>query len=426
MTKLAEFAARLLYPATPRAASAPPLAHEGLYLGTGTRGPVIGGPQHHALILGPPRSGKTSRLVVPSVCRHRGPAVVTSTKADIIWATHAARAALGTCWYWDPSGTTLIPDGLAPVAWSPVVGCEEWDQAVTRAHALATAARPNHTNHETHWIERAQALLAPLLHAAAIGGADLAVLLSWLHRRELTEPVAILEDRPARRAADLLHGIAHTDPRELSGIFSTADSLLAAYRTDAALRAARQADFDPDYFTASNDTLYLVSPAATQAVHAGLVIALLDQIRTATYRWHPRPPMLYALDELANIAPLPDLSATLAEGGSQGLIVLACLQDLSQARARWGPAADGFLTLFTHKIVLPGIADIATLRAISSLAGDIDVPVRSTTRQDKLLATSATTWTTRRQPRLPPDAVANLPAGSALLIATPAISRVAI
>ena len=73
------------------------------------------------------------------------------------------------------------------------------------------------------------------------------------------------------------------------------------------------------------------------------------------------PPTLLALDEVANIAPIPDLPAMLSEGAGQGLLVLACLQDLSQARGRWGSAADGFLTLFGATVVFPGIADVATL-----------------------------------------------------------------
>jgi type IV secretory pathway TraG/TraD family ATPase VirD4 len=319
-----------------------------------------------------------------------------------------------------------VPDGLEPVAWSPVTGCDTWDQAVARAHALSGAARPTQAAHDSHWVERAQALLAPLLHAAALSDSDLAVLLSWLHRRQLDQPLSVLEHHEARRGADLLTGLAHTDSRELSGIFSTADSLLAAYRTDAALHAARHPTFDPDDFAASTDTLYLVSPAATQHLHAAIVVALLDQIRTATYRWHPKPPMLYALDEVANIAPLPDLPASLAEGGSQGLVVMASLQDLSQARARWDKAADGFLTLFTHKIVLPGVADPATLKAISTLAGEIDVPVRSESTNRGRNWSSATSWTTRRQPRLPADQVANTGAGSAILISGTLLARVAI
>lgn len=126
--------------------------------------------------------------------------------------------------------------------------------------------------------------------------------------------------------------------------------------------------------------------------------------------------MLYALDEVANIAPLPDLPGTLAEGGSQGLVVMACLQDLSQARTRWDKAADGFLTLFTHKVILPGIADTATLRSISALAGEIDVPVQSVNRTNAIVPKGSTTWTTHRRPRLPVDKLASGTPGTAILI----------
>lgn len=430
--RFGDHAARVLYGDAPPAArarantTAGPPASRGLYLGWGSQGPVNAGPEHHALVLGPPRSGKTSRLVAPALIAHPGPAVVTSTKPDVIWATHTYRSRLGRCWYWDPSGTTVVPADLEPATWSPVLGCDIWDHAVARAHALAGAARPNQAAHDAHWVERAQALLAPLLHAAAIGNGDLAVLLSWLHTRCLDIPMALLEEHDARRPAALLKGLTRTDGRELSGIFSTADSLLAAYRTDAALHAARYPAFDPDYFAASTDTLYLVSPAATQAVHAALVVCLLDQIRTAAYRWHPRPAMLLALDEVANIAPLADLPATLAEGGSQGLVVLACLQDLSQARSRWAGAADGFLTLFTHKIVLPGIADVDTLKAISALAGDTDVTVASETATNTLIPKRSVTWSLRRQPALPPERVAAGPPGTAILISGARLARVAI
>jgi type IV secretory pathway TraG/TraD family ATPase VirD4 len=87
--------------------------------------------------------------------------------------------------------------------------------------------------------------------------------------------------------------------------------------------------------------------------------------------------------------------------------VLACLQDLSQARTRWGPAAEGFLTLFAHSIILPGVADITTLRNISDLAGDIDIPYKCISRPVKLFKPGPATITTQlqRRPRLPIDAI---------------------
>ncbi len=119
-------------------------------------------------------------------------------------------------------------------------------------------------------------------------------------------------------------------------------------------------------------------------------------------------PVLLALDEVANIAPIPDLPAMVSEGASQGLLVLACLQDLSQARSRWGTAADGFLSLFGTTVVLPGIADTTTLRDLSSLAGEHSV-------RSETLSRSVGSWgrlrpsvtlSASREPRLPVDAIA--------------------
>ena len=410
--KLPALIDRLLGGATPPASRTMPSSPTarrwpGLLLGAGQRGPVYAGPEHHLLAIGPPRAGKSTRIVMPAVAWHPGPVVVTSTKPDVLRATVAARSRLGRCYLWDPTATTSVPDGVEPLRWSPIVGCDDWDLAVARAHALASAARPeSHRGYDGHWVERAQALLAPLLNAAALVGGDMTCVLSWLHHRELLQPISLLTQWRSPIAADVLQGIAATDTREQSGIFSTADGLLAAYRTNAALQAARRPDFDADAFASGRDTLYICAPGTAQAQHAPLVVALLDQIRTATYRHRPDPPMLWALDELAHIAPLADLPATIAEGGSQGLVVLACLQDLSQARTRWGPAADGFLTLFVHTILLPGVADMATLRQISALAGEMDVPYKSVSRPTKLFAHATVTTHLQRLPRLPVDAIA--------------------
>ncbi len=67
----------------------------------------------------------------------------------------------------------------------------------------------------------------------------------------------------------------------------------------------------------------------------------------------------------------------ISEGGGQGLVTLACLQDLSQARHRWPDQADGFPSLFGTTVVLPGIGDVRTLDALSTLAGEDEIPTRS-------------------------------------------------
>ena len=260
----------------------------------------------------------------------------------------------------------------------------------------------------------------------------------WVNRHDLETASAALSVAGADLAGDVLVGLAATDGRELSGIWSTAAGILAAYRSRLALEGTVEPNFEPGRLPGSGDTVYVCSPARRQQLTAPLVVALVEQIRSAAYAAaaagasgvgtgngasRPQPPIVLALDEAANIAPLPDLPSVVAEGGSQGLLTLACFQDLSQARVRWGAAADGFLSLFGVKVVLPGIGDLRTLELVSRLAGEADVPVRSVSRRPWWSGRQGgrtVSWTTRRQRRLPVEAVAQLAPGSAVVLSGPA------
>lgn len=378
----------------------------GAYLGMGGRDPVFTGPEHAALVIGPPRSGKTTSVVIPATALWDGPVVTTSTKPDIATVSNTVRRRAGEVWVYEPTGRVPLPPGAQPLRWSPLLGCADWDAALDRAWILTHSARPNPEGDALHWTERAAALLAPLLHAAASGGHTMSKVLEWVHRRETWDALDQLSTNPGSHIAhDVLAGIAATDGRELSGIWSTADSVLAAYRTSQAVQAADQPNFDPEAFAQSSDTVHLIVPGARAGQYAPIVCALLDQIRAHTFAVTGHRPMLWALDELANVAPLPTLPGIVADAGSQGLILLACLQDLSQARQRWGHQADGFLTLFATTLLLPGVADPVTLQTVTTLAGKVDRPQHSVTKKGPFAIHS--TASTRPLPLLPENLVAH-------------------
>jgi type IV secretory pathway TraG/TraD family ATPase VirD4 len=381
------------------------------------------GPESSVLVVGPPRSGKTSSLVVPNVLDAPAAVVSTSTKPDVFEATMFRRWVLGNVYVFDPTGATEIPEGVHPLRWSPVVGCDTFDAAVSMAHALGTAARPGSALTESaHWVERAESLLAPLLFAANLGGRDMATLCRWVLARDLREPLAALERSGHQMAQAVLAGIVGTDERERSGIFSTTSGLLAAYRSEAALATTRKVNFDPARFVRSTDALYICAPAHAQELLAPLVVALLEQIRSAVYaRPQQAAPVVFVLDEVASIAPLPSLPALAAEGGGQGLVTLACLQDLSQARARWGEVAEGFFSIFNTKLVFPGLAEQRTLQLISALAGEEPVPTRSVNIPNRWASflsgqhhVATTTHSVVWRPRLPVDEIARGHPGHAL------------
>jgi type IV secretion system protein VirD4 len=402
--------------------------HE-IYLGGGARGPSWAGRQRSTLVLGPSRSGKTSSLVIPNLLLAQGPVVSTSTKSDVMDATSWTRQRDGWCFLFDPSGEIECPAHVERIGWSPLTTAVRWDAAVQTSDAMVNASRLSgagiaHSPGEQHWTERAGALLSPLLHAAALESLPMRAVVRWIDRHDGATPLQILSRTVGddATATDLLAGIVGTDAREQSGIWSTASGVLSAYRTESALASTDLPPLDAAEFCRGPNTMYICSAGRRQHQFAPLVVAALGDVRDATYDRervgdHGAPTLL-ALDEVANIAPIPDLPTMLSEGAGQGLLVLACLQDLSQARSRWGSAADGFLTLFGTTVVFPGIADVATLRDLSALAGDHELATTTVGQAvgERGRIRPSSSVSTVRVPRLPVDVLSRGTPGRALVI----------
>jgi type IV secretion system protein VirD4 len=406
----------------------------GVHLGVGSEGfDRRSTPERAVLVLGPPRSGKTSSVIIPTILQHAGPVISTSTKPDVLRATHAHRAQNGgQVWQFDPTGTSPPVEGVQTLRWSPVLCSTDWDGALLMARAMVTGSQVGAgTTDANHWTRRAQALLAPMLHAAAVSGRQMSDVVGWVIRHEIDEPGALLtEHGGADLAIGQLIGLQNTEARERSSIFSAAADALDAYTSHAALDAASSPNFFAGRFVTSKDTIYITAPAEHQQLTAPLVCGLISEIRRETYTHHRdgtlHQPVLFALDEVANVAPITELPQIASEGASQGILLLAALQDLSQARARWGAAADGFLTLFGTKLILPGIADHKTLDTISTALGEYDRRVVShTTPQVSFMSNllsgsshprphNSTTASTQRTRRLSPGEIAGIPAGKAL------------
>jgi hypothetical protein len=309
---------------------------------------------------------------------------------------------------------------------------------------------------EDHWHKRSEALLATLLHAASLEGEPISTVLKWVDRHQAGPAQSILDGSGNELAADFLAGIATTAPNEQSGIWSTASGVLGAYHSHAALATTTGSQFDVREWCETAGTIYICASARHQNLVSPLVVALLEEIRTASKkraadreanRIQGMPakdgpgsrgdsPLLLALDEVANIAPLPDLPQLVSEGGGQGVLTLACLQDLSQARARWGPGADGWLSLFGATVMLRGIEDVKTLETLSALAGEEEITTRAVSsptvgRHDRLRSVlgwlggrgvpppsagpTVTTSTVRRR-RMPVDELSRGREGMALVV----------
>jgi type IV secretory pathway TraG/TraD family ATPase VirD4 len=311
-------------------------------------------------------------LIIPNLLITDRSCVVTSTKDDVVNVLANARRDVAILLF-DPSGTVSTPNGVQRVGYSPIRQSKSWDGAVLASRTLVDVARRGRGDRsDDHWTERAGALVAPLLHAAALRNESLGELASRIDQRRASDVLDDLSSRYGEQhpSSSLLRGVLATEEREQSSIWSTSSGLFAGMRTDAARASAREAPLDINDFLSKPHQLHIVAPSRHQAVTTPLVVGMIDELVHATYdRHHQGARLLLALDELANVAPLPRLASIVSEGGGQGVLTLACLQDLSQARSRWGASGEGFLSLFPTTVVLPGIGDRSTLELLQHLAG---------------------------------------------------------
>lgn len=348
------------------------------YAGFGNGGPVYLEPESHLLVLGPPRSGKTMSIVVPNILSASGPLIATSTKPDLINLTYSQRCAKGRVFVFDPSDTLTLPGEVTRVSWSPINHKGSFSDALSVTRAMFDSLVQQGAGHGgySHWVERAGSLVAPMIHAAQIGGYEMDTVMRWLNNRECRDPAGILKACGEDLALDSLKGVLITEERERSGIFSTALGLFASYNYPELLRQDGLERFEIEEFLRSENSLYIVSPAHVQSLVAPVIVGLIDSVKNKSFEFSSnvgvdskRRPLVLILDEMANVAPLGSLSSILSEGASQKVMLLGALQDLSQARVRWGEASTGFLTLFGSTLVLPGISDSASLRQLSEISG---------------------------------------------------------
>ncbi len=154
-------------------------------------------------------------MIVPALLSHTGPVVSTSTKPDVLAATAGARSQVGKLWEFDPTGAWA---GVGEqLRWSPVFTSREWDRALLMARAMISGTRVGAgTTDQTHWSHRAQALLAPLLHAAAIGGREIDAVVDWVLGHDLDEPTLLLEQNQGSEARAPASCAACRTPRPAS------------------------------------------------------------------------------------------------------------------------------------------------------------------------------------------------------------------
>jgi type IV secretion system protein VirD4 len=414
---------------TPRDSRGPTPSGQGrLTLGR-YRGRLLHAEARHALVaFGPPQSGKSAGLAVPALLEWNGPAVASSIKTDLLAATLARRQEIGPVFVFDPFALA----GTRSHTWSPLRGAHSWDGALEVAWRLASAGELDQRGVEggDFWAIAAEQRLAPLLFTAAVTGSGMDAVVRWVYgqgTRELHEAVRRLGEsssHPSRvadahAAYDALRAFESQADRTRSSIEATAQALLRAYRFTRVARSARSCEIAPDPLLDESATLYLIGDAKASKLLRPIFLALLSEIVDRAYEratiagGRLERPLLLCLDEAGNVAPLPNLAEIASTAPSHNIQLVSIFHDLAQARTRYGQQAETVVNSHRARMLLPGVADLETLRYFAGLAGEAETPELTRTT-----GTGGTTRSTgrRRRPLVAPEALRQLPDGRALLL----------
>lgn len=398
------------------------------------------------LVIAPPRSGKTSGTVAPAVISHDGPVVATGVRDDIMTWTHPWRSQLdGPMWLCEPmrEAGRPLPAGVRSVRWSPLHGCRDMVQARLRAEALFAAVAEGGSN-DTFWRNNGQALLSAYLLAAALQDGKMNDVVRWADRDTDSSPVEAIravadELEPGLDQASLMSAAAQLeaaiaqDPRYKAGVTGQVLQALEPFRLPRIQEMCNisiSESFDPAGFVTTSGTIWMLGSDSQQRQSAGVCTALTSAIAEAardaarrSEHGRLRPPLLLALDEAVNVAPIPRLDQLLSTGGGSGLQTIVVLQSMAAARNAWGKEmGDALLDFNNAKLVLGGLSDAQDLQDLSALLGQREEMTTQVSRDGRLglLEAGNHSYSWRQVPVMRPDEIRALRSedkGEALLIA---------
>ncbi len=413
-----------------RALRSPPTKRGAGRLVLGRRGTrLLYAEQRHAVVaFGPPQSGKSAGLAVPALLEWDGPAVASSIKTDLLGATIRRRRELGPVFVFDPFALAGVPSHT----WSPLRQARTWDGALEVAWRLAAAGELDRRGVEggDFWAIAAEQRLAPLLYAAARAGATVETVVRWVYgqgARQLDEALAQATGEAsdeqqladAYAAYDAVKAFETQADRTRSSIEATAQTLLRAYRFSRVARSASSCEITADRLLDEPATLYLIGDAKASKLLRPIFLALLSEVVDRAYEkatlagGRLELPLLLCLDEAGNVAPLPNLAEVASTAPSHNIQLVSIFHDLAQARTRYGQQAETVVNSHRARMLLPGVADLETLRYFAGLVGEEEA--RELTHTTGAGGTTRSSGR-RRRPLVAPEQLRQLPPGQALLL----------
>jgi type IV secretory pathway TraG/TraD family ATPase VirD4 len=373
--------------------------------------------------------------------------VVVDPTGGLLNRTMAYRGQCGRVTVYDPSNELRLPE--LSTHWSPLGALnraadisELEDRALATALDLVGSQDDAGTTNSKFFALTATSLLRCLLLAAVWDQREFADVMRWVSAAaspdKLDEVGAILADFVEvgggdPEVLDAWGGFRTLGADRLSERFATAQANLLAFSFSSVKRSSDLSDprraFNSREFLRQPSTHYIVGSSKASERLMGLYVAHLTEIIQEAIdeakrlkRLHGQDAVLpyqlvLLLEEVAQLASLPNLPKLLSEVRQYGIRIYFVFQDYSQILKKYGPhGAANIMNNAGTQLFLGGQNDDATKKLLRDV-GQAWLTER-TTQADADGAASGHNESRRQQDLLPLHVLPNLPQGQAILIST--------
>lgn len=405
---------------------------------------------HHVVVMAQTGAGKTDAFTLPAVLSPslaKTCMVVVDPTGGLLNRTMAYRAQCGRVSVYDPSNDLRLPELSAH--WSPLGALnraadvtELEDRCLATALDLVGSQDDAGTTNSKFFALTATSLLRCLLLAAVWDQREFTDVMRWVSAAaspdKLDEVESILADYVDRAGGDpevldAWGGFRTLGPDRLSERFATAQANLLAFSFSSVKRSSNLSDprraFNSREFLRQPGTHYVVGSSKASERLMGLYVAHLTEIIQEAIdeakrlkRLHGQDTVLpyqlvLLLEEVAQLASLPNLPNLLSEVRQYGIRIFFVFQDYSQVLKKYGPhGAANIMNNAGTQLFLGGQNDEATKKLLRDM-GQAWLTER-TTHADADGTASGHNESRRQQDLLPLHILPNLPQGKAILFST--------
>ncbi|ORV08032.1 type IV secretory system conjugative DNA transfer family protein [Mycolicibacterium fallax] len=340
----------------------------------------------HVLVSAPTETGKTRRILAPAAVLWDGPAVVVSSKDDLMQYVMERRWGPKALIDLRPITDPVYPLDVGPRGFDPTVSIDTPYEALTVAETIMQMATvglgsgADQVSDGGIWESQAAGPLAAFLFAASPMGNGKGM--PWvLEAVDNIDPEKFTEPGWAA-AAGLCHAypvlalgmmrILEMDPRQRDSVAITMRKAITPWLRSALVHSEPLEPFSPEFLDDPHATLFVLAPA--DGTVAGSAVSLLDSLvrrwREKTSRCEQMHRLLMVIDELPNTAPLPSLRRFVGEGRGLGINLMVAVQDSSQLVTVYGQAyAEELRRIFPAVLLLYGSREEELLTAAEHWSG---------------------------------------------------------